>query len=129
MVDLMLSTTPVAKSLNRMSVEELEFLKEEMRELLEKEYIGSRTSLWRSLVLSVKKDGITRLCTDYHSLNMVTNKDKYPPPRSDDLLTQLKQAKYFSKINLESGVPSDKGQAGRYSKDFVHDSLCSIQVR
>jgi hypothetical protein len=50
-----------------------------------------------------KKDGTQRLCVDYHALNAVTIKNKYPLPRIDDLMDQLRQAKYFSKIDLRSG--------------------------
>jgi hypothetical protein len=50
-----------------------------------------------------KKDGTQRLCVDYNALNAVTIKNKYPLPRIDDLMDQLRQAKFFSKIDLRSG--------------------------
>jgi hypothetical protein len=40
---------------------------------------------------------------DYHSLNEVTIKNKYPLCRIDDLFDQLKGARVFSKIDLRSG--------------------------
>jgi hypothetical protein len=44
-----------------------------------------------------------RLCIDYRELNHVTIKNKYPLPRIEDLFNQLKEAKVFSKIDLQSG--------------------------
>lgn len=44
-----------------------------------------------------------RLCVDYRQLNKVTVKNKYPLPRIDVLMDQLKGATIFSKINLQSG--------------------------
>jgi hypothetical protein len=49
-----------------------------------------------------KKDNSLRLCVDYHPLNAVTIKNKYPLPRIDILFYQLARAKVFSKIDLRS---------------------------
>ena len=43
-----------------------------------------------------------RLCVDYHQLNKVTIKNKYPLPKIDDLMDQLVGAYVFSKIDLRS---------------------------
>jgi hypothetical protein len=50
-----------------------------------------------------KKDGTQRLCVDYHALNEVTVKNKYPLPRIDDLFNQLRGACVFFKIDLRLG--------------------------
>jgi hypothetical protein len=40
---------------------------------------------------------------DYHALNEVTIKKKYPLPRIDDLFDQLRGACVFYNIDLRSG--------------------------
>ncbi|KAL0288016.1 UNVERIFIED_CONTAM: Transposon Ty3-G Gag-Pol polyprotein [Sesamum calycinum] len=83
---------------------ELQELKKQLEELLEKGFVKPSTSPWGAPVLFVKKKyGSMRLCVDYRQLNRVTVKNKYPLPRIDDLLDQLKGATIFSKIDLRSG--------------------------
>jgi predicted transcriptional regulator len=43
------------------------------------------------------------MCIDYRTLNSMTIKNKYPLPRIEDLLDRLKEAKFFSKIDMRSG--------------------------
>ncbi|KAE8773078.1 putative polyprotein [Hordeum vulgare] len=43
------------------------------------------------------------MCVDYHYLNEVTIKNKYPLPMVNDLFDQLEGATVFSKIDLRSG--------------------------
>ncbi|GJY43347.1 putative reverse transcriptase domain-containing protein [Tanacetum coccineum] len=57
-----------------------------------------------ALVLFVKKkDGSFRMCIDYHELNKLTIKNRYPLPRIDNLFDKLQGAHYLSKIDLRSG--------------------------
>jgi len=45
-----------------------------------------------------KKDGSLQLVQDYHVLNAVTVKNKYPLPLISELVSQLHRAKYFTKL-------------------------------
>ena len=55
------------------------------------------------MLLVEKKDGSLRMVVDYHALNEVTIKNKYPLPMIIDLFDQLQGAKVFSKIDMRSG--------------------------
>lgn len=66
--------------------------------------IRPSTSPWGAPAIFVsKKDGSRRMCIDYRELNRVTIKNRYPMPRIDDLLDQLKGACVFSQLDLQSG--------------------------
>jgi hypothetical protein len=103
-IDLLPGTAPIAKRPYRMSVGELEELKKQLKELLDKQFIHPSSSPWGAPVIFVgKKDGTQRMCVDYRALNEVTIKNKYPLPRIEDPFDQLKGARVFSKIDLRLG--------------------------
>ena len=80
-IDLVSSTTPISKPPYRMAPLELEELKKQIQELLDKGFIRPSVSPWGARVLLVKKkDGTLRLCIDYRQLNQVIIKNKYPIP-------------------------------------------------
>jgi hypothetical protein len=102
-IKLVPGTAPIFKRPYRMVANQLADLKEQLQELLLKGYICPSASPCRAPIIFVpKQDGTQRMCVDYCSLNEVTNKNKYPMPRIDDLFDQLKAACVFSKIDLQS---------------------------
>ena len=83
---------------------ELQELKVQLQELLDKGFIRPSTSPWGASVLfAKKKDKTLRLCIDYRQLNRVTIKNRYPLPRIDDLFDQLRGVRVYSKIDLRTG--------------------------
>jgi hypothetical protein len=100
-IELKPGIAPIYKTPFRMATPELAELKEHIKELLDKGFIYPSSSPWGAPVIFVpKKDGTQRLCMDYHALNEVTIKNKYPLPRIDDPFDQLRGACVFSKIDL-----------------------------
>ncbi|XP_070005586.1 uncharacterized protein [Nicotiana sylvestris] len=89
-IDLMPDTQPISIPPYRMAPAELNELREQLKDLLDKGFIRPSVSPWGAPVLFVKKkDGSLRMCVDYRQLNKVTIKNKYPLPRIDDLFDQL----------------------------------------
>ena len=84
-----------------MLANDMEEIKKQIKELLEKGYIRRSSSPWGAPVLLVeKKDKSLRMVVDYQALNEVTIKNKYPLPMINDPFDQLQGAKVFSKIDL-----------------------------
>ncbi|PNX87148.1 retrotransposon-related protein, partial [Trifolium pratense] len=103
-IDVMPGTRPIHIAPYRMAPSEMSELKSQLEDLLSKKFIRPSVSPWGAPVLLVKKkDGKSRLCVDYRQLNKVTIKNRYPLPRIDDLMDQLRGAVVFSKIDLKSG--------------------------
>ena len=89
---------------HRMAPVELQELRVQQQELLDKGFIRPSTSPWGALVLfAKKKDKTLRLCIDYRQLNRVTIKNRYPLSRIDDLFDQLRGARVYSKIGRRIG--------------------------
>ena len=103
-IELHLGTSPISMTPHRMAPVELQELRVQLHELLNKGFIRPSTSPWGAPVLfAKKKDKTHRLCIDYRQLNRVTIKNRYPLPRIDDLFDQLRGARVYSKIDLRTG--------------------------
>lgn len=99
----MLGTTPISKAPYHIAPIELEELKTQFKELLDKKFIKF-SLVYRDGELQYpfvkRKDGSKRLCINYRELNHVTIKNNYSLLRIDDLLDELMEAQVFSKIDL-----------------------------
>ncbi|GJS58311.1 putative reverse transcriptase domain-containing protein [Tanacetum coccineum] len=99
---------PVARAPYRLAPSKMKKLAERLQELSEKGFIRPNSSPWGAPVLFVKKkDRSFRMCIDYHKLNKLTVKNRYPLPRIDDLFDQLQGLSVYSKIDLRSGIHVD----------------------
>ena len=103
-IELHPGTSPISMTPHRMAPVELQELRVQLQELLDKGFIRPSTSPWGAPVLfAKKKDETLRLCIDYRQLNRVTIKNQYPLSRIDDLFDQLRGARVYSKIDLRTG--------------------------
>ena len=92
-IELHPGTSPIFMTPHRMTSVELQELRVQLQELLDKGFLRPSTSPWGAPVLfTKKKDKTLRLCIDYRQLNMVTIKNQYPLSRIDDLFDQLRGA-------------------------------------
>ena len=102
-IELHPGTSPISMTPHRMAPVELQELRVQLQELLDKGFIRLSTSPWGAPVLfAKKKDKTLRLCIDYRQLNRVTIKNRYPLPKIDDLFDQLRGARVYSKIDLRT---------------------------
>ena len=90
-IELHPGISPISMTPHRMAPVELQELKVQLQELLDKGFIRPSTSPWGTpVIFPKKKDGTLRLCIDYRQLNRVMTKNRYPLPRIDDLFDQLR---------------------------------------
>jgi hypothetical protein len=88
----------------RLSVLENAEIKKWVQELIEQGVIRPSDSPCGSpIILVPKKYGTWCMCVDFRALNKITVKNCYPLPHIDDLLDQLKNVVYFTKLDLRSG--------------------------
>jgi len=60
----------------------------------------SKSSMAAPVFFIKKKDGFLQLVQDYRALNSIMVKNKYPLPLISKLVSQLRGARYFTKLNI-----------------------------
>jgi hypothetical protein len=111
-IPLIPGARPVSMRPYRVAPELKSEIERQIQELLQQGVISHSSSPFASPVLLVKKVDKTpeapilpawRLVVDYHHLNALTVKGKYPLPVIDELLDELSGACWFSKLDLRAG--------------------------
>ena len=101
-----------------MSEPKLQFVKKFMEEHLKKGFIKASSAPCSSLIMvAVKLGGNVRFCVDYRKLNKLTVKDAYPISLIEETLTQLKNTKVFTKIDIRQAFY--KLQIAADSEDYT----------
>jgi len=78
-------------------------MKKYLKENLDKGFIVSSYAPFACPTLFIKKaNDDFRFYIDYRKLNKIIWKDRYPLPLINELFARLRQAKVFTKINIQS---------------------------
>ena len=104
--------------LSKMSESKLQFVKKFLEKHLKKGFIeASSAPCLLHIMLAAKPEESIRFCIDYKRLNELIKKDAYPIPLIEKTLTQLKNAKVFTKINIRQTFHKFKMAAD--SEDYI----------
>ena len=96
--------TPIRSAPYRLAPAWREQLRKEISTLLESGIIKPSTSPWSSPMVPIRKpDGSVRLCIDFRKVNSATVPDPFAIPLIEDLLDQLGEARYLTKLDLNKG--------------------------
>ena len=101
-IPLLPNTPPINVRPNRYPHSHKETITKLILEMLQDGFIKPSNSPFSSLDLLIKKkDGIWRLCVDYHALNLVIIHDRFPIPTIDELLDELDSATVLRLIYIQ----------------------------
>jgi hypothetical protein len=91
-----------------------------VQDLLDQGVIWPSSSPCGTMIVFVpNKDGTWWICIDYRALKTITVKNCYPLPHIDDLLDQLKNEVYFTKLDLRRGYHQVKiAEGGVWKTSF-----------
>jgi hypothetical protein len=103
-IDLIPGASLPNKAMYRLTLQENEEVKRQVQDLMDKGLIRESLSPCTvPTVLSPKKDGGWRMCTNSREIDNITIRYIFPLSRMDDLMDCLSGARFFSKIDLKSG--------------------------
>ena len=92
---------PSFRLIYKLSLLELQEAKKQIKEYLENGWIELSSLPYGSPILFLKiKDGALHMVVDYHALNKLTVKNRYPLACIDDLFDQLAGSIVFSSLDL-----------------------------
>ena len=95
---------PIKQHPYRMNLLKQKYLQDEVKYLLENDFIEPSQSNYSSTCILVpKSNGTYRMCTDYRKVNSVTKTDSFPIPRIDDCIDKVGNSKYVTKFDLLKG--------------------------
>ena len=95
---------PIKQHPYRMNPLKQKYLQDEVKYLLENDFIEpSQSNYSSSCILVPKSNGTYRMCTDYRKVNSVTKTDSFPIPRIDDCIDKVGNSKYVTKFDLLKG--------------------------
>ncbi|XP_075499203.1 uncharacterized protein LOC142537584 [Primulina tabacum] len=127
-IDLMSGSVPISKVLYRLAPAETKELKQQIQELLDKEFIRPSYSTWGTPVLFMKKkDGSMRLCIDYRELNRVTVKNNSGievDPSKVETMKELVEPKNASEILSFLGLAVPLTSLMNKNAKFVWSADC-----
>lgn len=100
----MIDDKPFRITYRRIPPSQYEAVKDHLKNMEATEAIRRSSSPYASpMVIVYKKDGSLRICVDYRQLNNKTVRDAFPLPRIEEALDALRNAQFFSTLDLTSG--------------------------
>jgi hypothetical protein len=103
-IPILPNAIPVVSKPYRYSPLHKDEIENQVRGLLQAGLVTPSTSPFASPVLLVQnKDGTWCFCVDYRKLNDITIKNRYSIPIIDEILDELANTQYFTKLDMRSG--------------------------
>ena len=100
----LLDERPVSKGNCPLDQKDQIWIKQELKDLLERGIIRESISPYSALIVVVdKKTGDRRMCIDYRDLNVKTKKNSYSIPRQTEIFVSFQGAQWFTSLDLANG--------------------------